>query len=285
MMRISGNVVTNDSYSQALREHYGRPNLDAAIVTAARTAGKDPDALSLDDLAPLDQMHIRGMAATLELADLAGLRPGMRVLDVGGGLGGPARTLAQRFGCQVTVLELTEELCQAGEALTRRMGLSTGVSFVPGDALALPFEPFSFDVVWTQHLSMNVPPKRSLYSALRRLIRPGGALALYEVMAGAVAPPRYPLPWAPNATLNSLRNAAWMRGMLTNVGYTEVAWGNADALCVAYFKAQLAATASEPLNPLGPQVLFGAETPRMLLNQTQSLAESRISVIYGIFTA
>jgi ubiquinone/menaquinone biosynthesis C-methylase UbiE len=150
--------------ADALNRHYGRPDLIEAILSAVRAAGMNIEALTPDDLAPVDQFHTRGKAATIELAQLAGLTAGMHVLDVGGGLGGPARTLAAEFGCSVTVLDLTEDYVRAGEQLSARTGLGERVSHRHGSALALPFAEGSFDAAWTQHSSMNIEDKAQMYA-------------------------------------------------------------------------------------------------------------------------
>jgi 2-polyprenyl-3-methyl-5-hydroxy-6-metoxy-1,4-benzoquinol methylase len=129
--------MNEDRDDKSVGEHYGRRDLASAILIALR-AGKDPAALTIEDLAPIDQLHARGSEATLELARLAGITAGMRVLDVGGGLGGPARTLASAFGCSVEVLDLTEEFCRAGEMLTARTGLADLVCFRQGNTLKMP---------------------------------------------------------------------------------------------------------------------------------------------------
>ncbi|MDG6999531.1 MAG: methyltransferase domain-containing protein, partial [Nitrososphaerota archaeon] len=136
-------------YSESVNQHYGRSDLGKTILDGLRAEGKDIDNLSYEDLSPVDQFHSGGRGATLGLARLAKLSRGLRVLDVGGGLGGPARTLAFEFGCNVTVLDLTEEYCRAGEMLTSRTGLGNLVSFKNGSALNIPFPDESFDVVWT----------------------------------------------------------------------------------------------------------------------------------------
>jgi SAM-dependent methyltransferase len=142
--------MTIKSSDRSVSDHYGRSDLGRAVLAALRAAGKDPDALTVEDLAPVDQLHVRGKEATLELARLAWLTPAMKVLDVGGGIGGPARTLASEFGCALTVLDLTEEFCRVGEMLTARTRLSDRVTFQLGNALDLPFLDNSFDVVWVQ---------------------------------------------------------------------------------------------------------------------------------------
>jgi ubiquinone/menaquinone biosynthesis C-methylase UbiE len=177
-------------------DHYGRPRLIDAIDAALRAAGVDPEEPTLDHLAPVDHFHSLGHAATLELARLAGISADDEVLDIGGGLGGPARTLASQFGCRVTVLDLTPDFCRTGEILTRRLALDRLVRFRVGDALQPPFTPASFDVVWTQHSTMNIPDKPALYRHAHGLLRPGGRLAMHEIVAGPAGPPHFPVPWA-----------------------------------------------------------------------------------------
>jgi ubiquinone/menaquinone biosynthesis C-methylase UbiE len=148
--------------------HYDRDGLAEAILAGLRAAGASPQAPSIEDLAPVDHFHTRGRDATLELLALGEVGPRTRVLDVGGGIGGAARLLASVAGCRVTVLELTEEYVRTGRELTRRVGLADRVSFVHGDALRAPFDSGAFDVVWTQHASMNVADKPAFYREVRR---------------------------------------------------------------------------------------------------------------------
>src|SRR5690242_15742015 len=146
-----------------MTDHWAREHLAESILDALAAAGKDLNALTVDDLAVTDQFHGGGKPATLRLARLLGARPGMRVLDVGGGLGGPARTLAAEFGCQVTVVDLTESFVRAARELTARLGLADRVSHRVGNALDLQVEPGAFDVVWTQNSGMNIADKERLY--------------------------------------------------------------------------------------------------------------------------
>jgi ubiquinone/menaquinone biosynthesis C-methylase UbiE len=202
-----------------VNEHYGRGALAAMIFNALRAAGKDPNALAIEDLAPVDQLHLRGREATLELARLAGITPSMQVLDVGGGLGGPARTLASEFGCALEVLDLTEEFCRAGEVLTARTGLADLVSFRHGSALEMPYPNATFDVAWTQHSSMNIADKERLYVEIRRVLRPGGRLAMHEILAGEVPPIHLPVPWARDPSLSHLRPPEEVRAILKDIGF------------------------------------------------------------------
>jgi ubiquinone/menaquinone biosynthesis C-methylase UbiE len=217
------------SGAQAINAYWGRGDLERAILAALASAGKDVDALTIDDLALSDQFHSGGKDATTRLARLAGLRPGLRVLDVGGGLGGPARTLAAEFGCYVTVVDLTESYVSAGVALTARLGLSDHVTHRTGDALALEVGTDPFDIVWTQNSGMNVPDKERLYAGFARLLRQGGLLAIQEPMAGPVQPPIFPVMWAREATSSFLRSPEEMRGLIEAAGFLARAWDDVTA--------------------------------------------------------
>jgi SAM-dependent methyltransferase len=207
-----------------IQAYWDREGLEGAILAALAAAGKDLDALTVEDLAPVDQFHGGGKAATDRLARLAGLRPGLRVLDVGGGLGGPARTLAAEHGCRVTVVDLTESYVRAGRALTARLGLVDRVTHQPGDALRLPAAPGAFDLVWTQNGGMNIEDKERLYAGFARVLGPGGLLALQEPMAGPVQPVVYPVMWARDARSSFLRPPAEMRALMEAAGFRVRVW-------------------------------------------------------------
>lgn len=267
------------AYDRYVGEHYGHPGLTAAIISALRAAGKDPDALTTEDLAPVDQFHTRGRPATLDLARRAGIASGMRVLDVGGGLGGPARTLAAEFGCRVTVVDLTEEFCRVGALLTERTRLADRVEFRHGDALRLPVKNGEFDVVWTQHSSMNVADKAGLSRELFRALRPGGRLAMHEILAGPEAPVHFPVPWASEPSLSHLETPAAARARLTAAGFTETAWTDRSAESIAWFRERL----GQPPAVLGLHLVLGPDAPAMLRNILRNLDERRVVVAEAVF--
>lgn len=209
---------------RTIHDYWSRDGLGQAILEALAAAGKDLQALTPDDLAPLDQFHGGGKSATIRLARLAGVTPGTRVLDVGGGLGGPARTLAVEFGCQVTVVDLTASYVQAATMLTAQLGLETRVTHRVGNALDLVDAAGTFDVVWTQNSGMNIAAKEQLYAGFYRRLRPGGVLALQEPMAGPVQPPIFPVMWARDATTNFLRPPAEMRTLIEAAGFRMRVW-------------------------------------------------------------
>ena len=221
--------MTDTSAAQAANAYWGRDGLERAILDALAAAGKNIEALTVDDLAPADQFHGGGKPATLRLAKLAGLEPGMRVLDVGGGLGGPARTLAAEFGFRVVLIDPTVSYVRAGEALTARLRLGDRVEHRVGDALGLDVRGDSFDVVWTQNSGMNIADKERLYAGFHRAVRPGGLLVIQEPMAGPVQPAIFPLMWAADAGRSFLRVPAEMRAIMEAAGFRVRAWEDVTA--------------------------------------------------------
>jgi SAM-dependent methyltransferase len=212
------------SDTTAIIDYWGRDGLGQTILDALAASGKSLDRLTIDDLAPTDQFHGGGKAATVRLARLAGLSPGARILDVGGGLGGPARTLAVEFGGHVTVVDLTESYVRAAEILTARLGLGDRVTHHAGNALDLPFDDGTFDVVWTQNSGMNIADKQRLYVGFHRVLRSGGVLALQEPMAGPVQPAIFPVMWARDAATSFLRTPVEMRMLIEAAGFRARAW-------------------------------------------------------------
>jgi len=217
------------SDARATNAYWGRSDLERAIDEALLGIGKDLDALTINDLAPVDQFHGGGKASTDRLARLARLELGMRVLDVGGGLGGPARTLALEHGCRVTVIDLTESYVRTGQWLTARLGLADRVSHREGDALALDMGAETFDVLWTQNSGMNIAAKERLYAGFARLLPRGGLLVIQEPMAGPAQPPVFPLMWARDATTSFLRLPAEMRALIEAAGFRTRAWEDVTA--------------------------------------------------------
>ena len=184
------------SLNEAIEQHYRRSGLATVILTALSNAGKDVNNLKPEDLASIDEFHIRGREATLELARAAGLDASTQVLDVGSGVGGPSRCIAREFGCRVTGIDLTHEYCRVATMLAERTGLSHLVSYRQGDALNLPFRDRAFDAAWTQHVAMNIPDKATLYREMDRVLKPSGVVGIYDILAGPGGPILFPVPWA-----------------------------------------------------------------------------------------
>jgi ubiquinone/menaquinone biosynthesis C-methylase UbiE len=260
-----------------MSEYWGREHLVESILGALAAAGKDLEALSPEDLAATDQFHGGGKPATLRLARLLAPRPGQRVLDVGGGLGGPARTLAVEFGCDVTTLDLTESFVQAAQELTRRQRLDARVRHHVGDALALPYPDGAFDVVWTQNSGMNIADKAGLYRNFHRVLRPGGRLALQEPMAGPVQPCVFPLMWARDQSASFLRPPAEMRALIAGVGFTERAWDDVTT------ETATPVTADKIPAHSAQRLIMGAALDDIIAAGHRNRAEGRMVSIQAVF--
>ena len=270
---------------QVVSSHYGQENLSDRILGALRAAGKDVERLQPEDLEPLDQFHVGGKWATLQLLQRAPLEAGTRVLDVGGGIGGTARLLAEKQGCFVTVLDLTEEYCRTGEMLTRLTGQGDLVTFRHGSALEMPFPDASFGAVWTQHSSMNIEDKGRLCREIRRVLQPGGRLALYEVMEGVGGPVHFPVPWADDARISFLRRPEEVREMVIAAGLREVRWVDmTEAMLTRLQEGAARQPGGNVMVPiLGLHILLGEKFPEMSRNILRNLKEGRIVLIQGVF--
>lgn len=268
---------------KAISEHYDQPDLEKHILDALRASGLDIDHLRADDLAPIDQFHSRGKAATLELAHRARLSEGTEILDVGGGIGGSARVLAATFGCRVVVLDLTESYCRVGTALTARVGLQDRVRFEQGNALEMSFADRRFDLVWLQHATMNIADKDRLFSEVARVLRPGGRLALHEIAGGPIEPLHFPVPWARTQALSHLVPPAVLHRSILGAGLVNLDWVDETTAVTRWFRDRVAAIKAGPLPTLGLHLLLGQPFSAMFANQSRNLSENRIRVVQGVF--
>jgi SAM-dependent methyltransferase len=258
--------------------HYTRQDLGDVILAALKQAGKDIDHLTPDDLAPVDEFHGGQRQATMRLADLAGLRGGERVLDIGSGIGGPSRFLASRYGCRVTGIDLTAEFCRVAELLTRLTGLTGKVDYRQGNALDLPFEDMSFDVVWSQNASMNIADRDRLYSQMHRVLKPGGRVALQEVVAGPGGEPHYPVPWAREPSISFLLTAEGTRAKLEAAGFRVVTWQDTTQT-----SSQSWTRATEGPPPLlGIHLLVGPDWVAIARNSARNYQEDRVRLFNAV---
>jgi ubiquinone/menaquinone biosynthesis C-methylase UbiE len=269
-------VSTQTRVNEAIQTHYTRPDLGEVILAALEKAGKDVNRLTPEDLAPIDQFHIRGRTATLELARAAGLDAAKHVLDVGSGVGGTSRCLAKEFGCRVTGIDLTDEYCRAATMLTAKTGLAHLVDCRQGDATKLPFDDQAFDVVWTEHVAMNIPDKTRLYKEMHRVLKPGGTIAIYDVLLGPSGPVLFPVPWARTPDTSFLVKPNELRKLLEGVGFTVTDWSDTTEAARAWFVSLHEKIRKEGFPPLGFHVLLGADFKAMAQNQGRNLEEGRI---------
>jgi SAM-dependent methyltransferase len=207
------------SAARDIERHYSRGDLLDHLARALVDDGVDPSRPSIDALAPYDQFHGRGMEATREIADRLDVASTDRILDVGSGIGGPARYVAHRFGCRVFGIDLTAEFCSVARALSRRLGLEGQVTFTCGTALALPFAKACFDGAYSMNVSMNIEDKRGFYAEIHRVLAPGGWLLLSEIARGPRDGLAFPTPWARDARMSFLSTPEETRRGLALAGF------------------------------------------------------------------
>lgn len=259
--------------AQGVVSHYGASNLAQRIFAAAGAAGIDD--FTPTTLAPVDEFHTGGIIASRQLAEFAGLKPGERVIDLGSGIGGPSRLLAAEFGCDVTGVDLTPEFVDAARALTEKCGLSANCRFEAGDATALPFPDASFDAAWTQHVVMNIKDRQGFYNEAFRVLKPGGRLAFFDLLAGDEKKPLdFPLPWARTPDISFVHTSAETRSFLAKAGLEEVAWQD-----VPFPQAPPPAN----VGGFGIGLVMGEDFGLRIQNISRCIQDGRVIIVRALF--
>ena len=266
--------------------HYSSTDdLAGAIADKLREIGKDVGALTTADLGAIDEFHIRGRKATLELAEGLGLGAVSRVLDLGSGLGGPARTLAETYGCHVTGIDLTPAFCKAATALSAWVGLGDKVSFQQGDATQLPFADGSFDAAMTIHVAMNIAAKDRMYAEARRVLKSGGRFGIYDVVQGEGGDVLYPVPWAREPSISHVATPDEMQALLTAAGFKILSVNYTTDESQRWFEAMAERMKQSGAPPLTFRTFLGEDFPVMTRNQVRNLQERRIRTVSYICAA
>jgi len=255
--------------------YYTRGRLEDSILQALSKAGKDLAQLTHGDLAAFDEFHVGGREATQELATQMELRPGLRLLDAGSGVGGPARYFAAEHGCLVTGIDLTEEFVSVARSLTRRTKLDHVAEFRHGSALAMPFENATFDRAYTIHVCMNIPDKPGLFKEVRRVLKPGGLFAIFDLMRIGEGPIRYPVPWAPTEETSFVSHVSDYRDVLSAVGFHVTGERRRGAFALEFMQRMMARMAQGGPPVLGLHLLMGEQT-KLLLSNVQSMIQEGI---------
>ena len=262
-----------------VRDHYRATGLTDRLKAALTALWPEDQRLMPEQLGALDQFHTRGLAATADLAAATGITADMSVLDVGCGIGGPARFLAAARGCKVTGVDLSEPFVDAARYLTERTGQSGCVSFQTASALALPFAAGTFDIVLLQHVAMNIRDRAQLYREVRRVLGSGGRFATFDVVS-LRGEPLYPLPWARTPATSFLLTADATREAIAAAGLRTLSWQDDTEAAKAWF-AQLRSSGPPPPPNLG--VVMGPDFAQLAANLGRSLAESRLGILTAIF--
>ena len=262
-----------------VQAHWTRPGVLARIDAALTKLGHDPQNLSPEILATVEHLHSGGLATTRDQAKRIAVTEDSRVLDVGCGIGGPARYLAHRCGCQVDGIDLTPELIKTGRVLTERCKLADRVVLQVGNALDLPYPDQTFDVVWCQNVSMNIADKTGFLAGVYRALKHGGLFTSTEYSVGPGGDIILPVPWAYDASINFLESPDVMRAQYHTVGFRILEWMNYSNNVIEHYEKMLSA----PPNELTNRVILGDDAPERQRNSQRNLVEKW--TIYWMITA
>lgn len=257
-----------------VEQHYARGNLEQQILAAVRHQGLDPEHLEVADLHPVDQFHIGGPQAVENLARGARIDAGARVLDLGCGIGGPARQLSATFGAEVTGVDVTREFVEVAISLAERCGLADRVRFVRSGVLGLPFEDDTFDVATLIHVGMNLPDKQAVFAEAARVLRPGGTLAIFDVMRiGTDEREEYPQPWAQTAADSFVETPEAYAAHLARAGLEVEVERCRQAFALANIDRLAPPPGPPPAGPppLGLPLVLGPQGPERMKNLAMAL--------------
>jgi ubiquinone/menaquinone biosynthesis C-methylase UbiE len=272
--------MTDRTIEQRVAQHYTHGTLEESILAALRAAGKDLDHLSPDDLAPVDEFHIGGREATADFAAQLDFKPGMLLLDVGCGVGGPSRYFAKEWGCRVNGIDLTEEYVRVAEALARRTGLSGTVTYRCASASDLPFPAGTFDGAYMLHVGMNIENKIAVFQEVRRVLKPGAVFGVYDIMRESEGELNFPMPWSSSPETSFVESPATYRRLLQAAGFDIQKERNRRDFAIEFFRAMRAqAAASGGPPPLGLHIPMGAAWPQKIENAISSLDRGLIAPV------
>ena len=269
-----------DAFEERIARHYTHGALTAAIERGLQASGPGGGELGDADLAGMDEFHMGGREATAALAESLDLKPEMSLLDIGCGIGGAARFFAQRFGCRVTGVDLTPEYIETARALSMRLGVADRVEFHVGSALALPFADESFDAASLLPVGMNIPDKRRLAAETARVLKPGGTIAVYDIMRTGSGAIDFPMPWAASEDTSFLVTPADYRAALAGAGFDIAGERDRRDLALQMFarmRAKMAEGGGPP--PLGLHILMGKDAPAKIANMVAMLERERIAPV------
>ncbi|WP_029215035.1 class I SAM-dependent methyltransferase [Kallotenue papyrolyticum] len=260
---------------QAIADYWATGDIYARIVAALAQASKSLDALTVQDLAPVDHFHARGLSATVELGDRLPIQAHHHILDIGCGLGGPARYFAHRFHCTVSGIDITQPFVEAANKLTHLLGMKDRVIIKHGDGHHLPYADGVFDGAYTQHVTMNVADRAQFFAEASRVLKPGAFFALTEHGLGPTGEPHYPVPWSEDGRGSYLVSPAETCALLEAAGFVEIVVEDTGAKYLAAYQQALDMAAQGALPPLGIHILMGETAPQKMRNAARNIAEGR----------
>jgi ubiquinone/menaquinone biosynthesis C-methylase UbiE len=258
-------------------EHYTHGSLLEAIRAGVEGLGKTPDTVSVHDLGPVDEFHIGGRAASESFLEQLALSSTEHVLDVGCGLGGASRLVAERFGSRVSGIDLTHEYVETGSVLCSWVGLSDLVELQQGSATAMPYKDNTFDKAYMMHVGMNIADKRQLLSELSRVLKPNARLGIYDVMKTSEDALAFPVPWASTVETSFVESPTVYKQVLEDAGFRLIAERNRREFATEFFAAVSAGGKGPP--PLGLHILMGAARGEKIKNMIENISAGRIAPV------
>lgn len=271
-----------EGLNQNIEDHYLKEGLYEDILHRLKLQAVDLNNVKRSDISGVDEFHVRGAEVSRELASSVDLM-GASVLDVGCGLGGPCRMLADTYDCSTTGIDLSNEYIRTAKNLSDLVGLQDKTTFVQGDATNLPFEDQAFDVVWTQHVQMNIPDKRKFYAEIHRVLKTGGYFLFYDILKKGDNAVSYPMPWASHADLSFLCKAEEIDAFLTELNLTKIQSTNQTQAGVAFFEVLVAKIATSGPPKMGLNVLMGESTKPKLMNLLEHLRNGQLELMSGVY--
>jgi SAM-dependent methyltransferase len=261
--------------AKAIADHWGRGDVYGLIVSALNKMSKSLEGLTVEDLAPVDHFHARGFHATVELADRLPIKSDQHILDIGCGLGGPARYIATRFHCTLSGIDITEPFVEAANKLTTLVRMEGQVKIRHGDGQRLPYPDSHFDGAYTQHVTMNVADRRKFFAEAYRVLKPGAFFALTEHGLGAKGNPYYPVPWSADGSVAYLVTPSETRAFLEETGFEDIVVEDTGAKYVAGYKLMIEKAERGALPPLGIHILMGETALQKMRNAARNIEEGR----------
>lgn len=269
-------------FNPLIVNQYYKDNLFKDICTRLEQKGVDMNHVNRRDISGVDEFHVRGVEVSDELVKEIYLN-NAKVLDVGCGLGGPVRMLAERFNCKVTGVDLCEDYIITAQKLSELVGLSDRTDFIHADALDLPFEDSSFEVVWTQHVQMNIEDKAKFYAEIDRVLMDEGALVYYDIFKKKDEEVNYPTPWANDASINFVESTKLMDALLFDRGFKKLQFSDQTFKAKQYLIHVIETIKTNGYPVLGLNLLMGNSTQMKLNNILQAIEENKIELQSGIF--
>jgi ubiquinone/menaquinone biosynthesis C-methylase UbiE len=271
--------ASESSAETRVAQHYATEKLDERLFAAFAAVGKSKSAITLDDLAAVDEFHIGGREATEAIAAQMNLRPGMKLLDIGCGIGGSARYFSSAHGCAVTGIDLTAEYVRTARVLSEVVGMDGQVRFQTGSALDLPFEAASFDGAYMFHVGMNLADKTQLFREVLRMLRPGAVFAIYDVMRSGDGEFPFPVPWASTQSESFVAPVAEYREGLGHEGFQFVAERERREFAIEFFDRMRKRTEQQGPHPLGVQIVMGELAMAKIGNLVEALKRGVLSPV------